>query len=420
MRQTWRWFGPDDRTSLSDARQAGAEGIVTALHHIAPGEPWPTEAIAKRQKEVAGDVDGGATGLRWEVVESLPVSEALKTQSGDWRTHLENYKASLTNLAAAGIETICYNFMPVLDWTRTDLAARMPHGGTAMRFDYIDFAVFDVHLLGRTGASSAYVSDILAEARRRCERMNEAQKRRLVDNVSAGLPGAAESWTLSTLQDILAEYQNIDADRLRQAHVDFLSEIVPLAERLRLRLCCHPDDPPFALLGLPRVMSTAQDYRKVLAAVNSQSVGVTFCTGSLGARPDNDLVAMAAEFAPRIHFAHLRNVTREEETVPCSFFEDEHLSGQTDMVAVIDVLLSEERRRRATGREDHQIPMRPDHGQDILDDLGRGAQPGYPAVGRLKGLAELRGVMAALDAVAEQRLDGRVDQQEAVYAASGS
>lgn len=400
MRQTWRWFGPDDRTSLSDARQAGAEGIVTALHHVPPGEVWSADAIRKRQDEVSGQVIGAPTGLQWEVVESLPVSEALKTQSGPWRAHLQSYKDSMENLAAAGIRTVCYNFMPVLDWTRTQLAAPLPHGGTAMRFDIVDFAVFDLHLLGRTAGEADFSADVKQSARRRHDVMDDDQKRHLVRNVCAGLPGAAEFWTLSSLSEKLADYHAIDADDLRRAHIDFLSEVAPLAERLELRLCCHPDDPPFSLLGLPRIMSTAEDYRAILSAVDSRSVGMTFCTGSLGARPDNDITAMAIEFAARIHFVHLRNVTREAESVPCSFYEDEHLAGQTDMVAVIGALMSEERRRRDSGRADHRIPMRPDHGQDILDDLKRGAQPGYPAIGRLKGLAELRGVMAALEAVA--------------------
>ena len=414
MRQTWRWFGPADKVSLADARQAGAQAIVTALHHFLPGAVWPFDAIVERQNEVAIQADGRPTGLAWEVVESLPVSEALKTMSGPWRQHLDNYRESLTHLARAGITTICYNFMPVLDWTRTDLAAPMPHGGTAMRFDVADFAAFDMHILKRKGA--AYPAPLAEEARRRFDAMSEAQAKRLAANVTAGLPGSAEHWTLPSLLDRLADYDGVDADTLRRRHIDFLTEIVPHAERLGLRLCCHPDDPPFALLGLPRIMSTAEDFRHVLTAVDSPAAGLTFCTGSLGARPDNDIVAMIEQFAPRIHFVHLRNVTRDAETVPCSFFEDEHLEGQTDMVAVLAALMAEEERRRAAGRADHDIPMRPDHGQDILDDLQRGAQPGYPAIGRLKGLAELRGAMRALQAVRERK-DRRFAVSEAGHAA---
>ncbi|WP_127599249.1 mannonate dehydratase [Nitratireductor alexandrii] len=396
MRQAWRWFGPRDKVSLADARQAGASCVVTALHHVPAGAIWHAEEIEARQREVAFHPDGSMTHLAWEVVESLPVSEAIKTQTGDWRADLVHYKRSLENLARAGIETICYNFMPVLDWTRTELAWPLGHGGTAMRFDLADFAAFDIHVLKRRHASADYEAPILETAKERFDALDEAGKKRLAANITAGLPGAAEHWSLEGLSRQLALYAGIDAARLRQNLIDFLSEVVPLAQRLGLRLCCHPDDPPFALLGLPRVMSTEEDYRAVLDAVDLSANGVTFCTGSLGVRPDNDLPAMAARLGPRIHFVHLRNVRRDAETVPCSFFEDEHLAGQTDMVAVVAALLAEESRRRKEGRADAEIPMRPDHGQEILDDLTRGAQPGYPAIGRLKGLAELRGVMAVL------------------------
>ncbi len=396
MRQTWRWFGPKDKVSVEDARQAGVEGIVTALHHAPTGEVWRPEEIEKRQREVAFLPDGSMSGLKWEVVESLPVSEAIKTQTGHYKAHVEHYKRSLANLAAAGIEVVCYNFMPVLDWTRTDLAWRVAHGGRAMRFDLPDFAAFDIHILKRKGAAESFPPEVVEEAARRFAGMTEARRKQLASNVTAGLPGAVESWSLPELSEHLATYDGISPERLRQNLIDFLAEVVPAAQELGVRLCCHPDDPPFPLLGLPRIMSTEADYRAVLEAVDVPANGVTFCTGSLGARPDNDLPAMVRALADRIHFVHLRNVRRDTEEVPCSFFEDEHLGGQTDMVAVIAELLAEEKRRRAAGREDAEIPMRPDHGQDILDDLKRGAQPGYPAIGRLKGLAELRGVMAAL------------------------
>jgi len=396
MRQTWRWFGPADKVTLADARQAGAEGIVTALHHVPSGAIWHAEDIEKRQREVAFHPDGSMTHLKWEVVESLPVSEAIRTRSGEWRAHVVHYRRSLENLARAGIRTVCYNFMPVLDWTRTDLAWRVGHGGTAMRFDLADFAAFDIHILKRKGARDDFNPAVAAEADRRFGAMDEAQRKALTANIVAGLPGAQEHWTLASLREHLAAYDGIGAERLRRNLIDFLAEVAPDAERLGLRLCCHPDDPPFPLLGLPRVMSTLADYRAILEAVDILANGVTFCTGSLGARPDNDLPAMAAALGPRIHFVHLRNVRRDTDEVPCSFFEDEHLAGSTDMVAVIAALLAEEARRRKEGRADAELPMRPDHGQDILDDLKRGAQPGYPAIGRLKGLAELRGVMTAL------------------------
>ena len=394
MRQLWRWFGPKDPVALSDIRQAGAEGIVTALHHIPSGVAWSRAEIRKRQNELANS--GGEPVLAWEVVESLPVSEAIKTRGRDWREHLAAYRASMEALAAQGIHTICYNFMPVLDWTRTELAAPLPHGGTAMRFDQTAFAMFDLYLLGRSGAEHDYCEAVRDDAARLHAETDAAGRAALVNAVTCGLPGAAESWTLHALGDALAGYRQLPADTLRQHHVDFLSELAPLAERLDLRLCCHPDDPPWPLLGLPRVVSTAADYRQYLAAVNSPAVGMTLCTGSLGARGDNDCAAMVREFGNRLHFVHLRNVTRSADTVPCSFIEDAHLAGQTDMVAVIRAILDEEGRRRDEGRPDAEIGFRPDHGQAILGDLSAGGQPGYPAVGRLKGLAELRGVITAL------------------------
>ncbi len=397
MRQTWRWFGPVDKVTLRDARQAGAQGIVTALHHIPPGQMWSVAEIEKRQEEVAHHPDGTPTGLKWDVVESLPVSEAIKTQTGDWRGDIGRYFASLNNLARCGIETVCYNFMPVLDWTRTDLRAPTAVGGGAMVFDLIDFAAFDVHILERPGAVEDYSQEVAEQATERFAGMGDARKTALGENITAGLPGSAEHWTVDDVRARLADYDAIDADRLRANHVDFLAAVAPAAEERGLRLCCHPDDPPFPLLGLPRVWSTADDLRAVLSAVDTNAVGVTFCTGSFGARADNDLPAMIAEFGARIHFVHLRNVRRFGETVPCSFAEDEHLAGDTDMVAVIAALLEEEARRRVEGRSDHEIPMRPDHGHEILDDAARGAQPGYPAIGRLKGLAELRGIMTALE-----------------------
>lgn len=396
MRQTWRWFGPKDKVTVEDARQAGVEGIVTALHHVPTGDIWAPEEIEKRQRDVAFLPDGSSSGLKWEVVESLPVSEAIKTQTGDWKLHIQHYKRSLQNLAKAGIEVVCYNFMPVLDWTRTDLAWRLRHGGRAMRFDLPDFAAFDIHILKRKGAAESFPAHVVAEAAKRFAAMSDERRKQLASNVTAGLPGAVESWSLPELSAHLATYDGVSPERLRANLIDFLAEISPVAQELGLRLCCHPDDPPFPLLGLPRIMSTEADYRAVLGAVDLPANGVTFCTGSLGVRPDNDCAAIARNLADRIHFVHLRNVRRDTEEVPSSFFEDEHLAGQTDMVAVVAALLAEEARRRKAGRKDHQIPMRPDHGQDILDDLTRGAQPGYPAIGRLKGLAELRGVMAAL------------------------
>jgi mannonate dehydratase len=396
MRQTWRWFGPSDLASVEDMEQAGAEGVVSALHHVRAGEVWTPGEIARRQREIATRRNGSSSSLSWEVVESLPVSEDIKKQTGAWRDHLAAYRVSLENLAAAGIKVICYNFMPVLDWTRTDLRHLRTDGATAMRFDLADFVAFDVHILRRSGAADDYPADVAKAAGARHAAMDDAQREELARNVTAGLPGAAETFSLDDVRAHLADYAGISAERLRGNLIDFLEEVVPTAERFGLRLCCHPDDPPWPLLGLPRVMSTERDYRAVLDAVDSPANGVTLCTGSLGARGDNDLPGMMERLAPRVHFLHLRNVRREAESVPCSFFEDRHLEGGTDMVAVIAAVLREEARRRAEGRRDWEIPMRPDHGQDILDDLRLQGQPGYPRIGRLKGLAELRGISAAL------------------------
>jgi len=397
LRQTWRWFGPKDLTSIDDITQVGAAGVVSALHHVPNGVVWSPEEIAKRHEEIATRKDGSASGLTWDVVESLPVTEDIKKQKGDWREHIANYKISMKHLADSGIETICYNFMPVLDWTRTNLRWTVPNGGSCMRFDINDFAAFDIHILKRPGAAADFTNAIADEAARRFEAMSEDEQKQLGRNVTMGLPGSTESMSLEDVQAHLDEYGAISREQLRVHFVNFLEEVVPVAEDLGLRLCCHPDDPPFALLGLPRIMSTEEDYRYILEAVDSPANGMTLCSGSLGARPDNDLPGMMERFGPKVHFLHLRNVKRDSEDIAGSFFEAEHLAGDTDMVALIAAILTEERRRKAEGRKDWEIPMRPDHGQDILDDLGRRSQPGYPTIGRMKGLAELRGVMTALD-----------------------
>lgn len=397
MKQTWRWFGPADEISITEIRQTGAEGIVSALHHVLPGEVWTPDEIALRQDQIARP-DGVPSGLNWDVVESLPISEAIKTQTGPVGAHLDAYRQSLRNLAAAGISTVCYNFMPVLDWTRTELAASMPNGGRAMRFDLVQFCAFDRFILDRPGAIDDYPEMLLAQAEAVFARMTDAERLQLADNIVAGLPGANDTWTLEDVRGHLATYDAIDADRLRNHLVDFLSEVVPLAEALGIRLCCHPDDPPFPLLGLPRVMSCEDDYARALEAVDSPASGITFCTGSLGVAEDFDPVRFVARLGRRIHFVHLRNTRRVGEGVDGkhSFYESEHLDGDTDIVATIRALLAEEARRKAEGRSDWQIPMRPDHGQSLLSDLDRPVMPGYPLIGRMRGLAELRGVMAAL------------------------
>ena len=398
MKQTWRWFGPHDAVTTDDMLQSGVEGVVTALHHIPPGAVWSASEIETRQKAIATRVDGTPSSLTWDVVESLPVSEAIKTQSADMAAHLDAYRISLHNIAACGIEVICYNFMPVLDWTRTDLRRPMPHGGNAMSFDLIDFAAFDLGILGRDGAAEDYSETLVHAAHDRLSGMDDAARRALTDNIVAGLPGANDAWTLDEVRRHLATYADIDAGRLRANLIDFLAEVAPLAQELGLRLCCHPDDPPFPLLGLPRVMSTQSDYAQVTQAVDLAANGVTFCTGSLGVDPDFDPVAFIEALGPRIHFAHLRNTIRDgiSDERRCSFHEALHLEGDTDMVATLRSLLAEESRRRDAGRNDHSIPMRPDHGQQILSDLTRDSAPGYPLIGRMRGLAELRGIIAAL------------------------
>ncbi|WFE73348.1 mannonate dehydratase [Roseinatronobacter sp. S2] len=397
MRYVWRWFGPPDAIGIDEIRQVGVSGIVSALHHFADGMVWPSEEITRRQKEISQRPDGTASGLEWAVVESLPVSEDIKRQTGDWRHHIENYKISLKNLASAGIATVCYNFMPMLDWTRTDLRAPAGSGARCMRYDAVDFAAFDLLILKRSAARAEYSEDVAEAARTRLAKYSEAQKTALVESVLAGLPGAANALSLDTVRAQLAEYDRLDATGLRSHLIDFLTEVVPTAEALGIRLCCHPDDPPFPLLGLPRVMSTRSDMQKVLDGVHSPANGLTLCSGSLGARADSDLVGMVEDFGARIHFLHLRNVRREGAALGSSFYESAHLEGDVDMVGLIAAILAEEQRRRKAGRADWEIPMRPDHGQEILEDLTRGAQPGYPLIGRLKGLAELKGAAAALE-----------------------
>lgn len=396
MRETWRWFGPEDQVALQAVAQAGATGIVSALHHLHPGVTWPLAEITARQKMVQRAGKELGHPLEWMVVESLPVSEDIKRQAGQWRGHVEAYKQSLSNLASAGIEVICYNFMPILDWTRTDLAHRLPNQATCMRFDLVDFIMFDVFVLDRKGASEDFPEDLVEQARARLAQTNEARKTELVENVICGLPGGAGKLILDQVKEQLDHYKGIDHRQLAQNHIDFMELVSPHAEALGLRLCCHPDDPPYPLLGLPRIMSTEADYKRLIEAVDIPANGITLCSGSLGARADNDLTGMMQRLGTRVHFLHLRNVKREHASLFGSFHEAEHLAGDTDMPALIAAVLAEEARRRDQGRPDHSIPFRPDHGQDILDDLGRKAQPGYPAIGRLKGLAELRGVIAGL------------------------
>ena len=390
MEQTWRWYGPKDPVSLDDVRQAGATGVVTALHHIPNGEVWPVADIKERQAVLA------AKGLTWSVVESIPVHEEIKTHSGDFDKHIANYQQSIRNLAECGIDTVCYNFMPILDWTRTDLEYELPDGSRALRFDQIAFAAFELHILKREGAEADYSEEEQRQALGYFNNMSDAEKEKLTRNIIAGLPGAEEGYTLDQFRARLAEYDGISKEQLRENMAYFLRAIVAVAEEVGVRLAVHPDDPPRPILGLPRIVSTIEDMQWLKETVDSIYNGFTMCTGSYGVRADNDLVRMIETFGDRIHFTHLRATCREDN--PKTFHEGAHLQGDVNMVAVVKAILTEEQRRKNAG-DVRPIPMRPDHGHQMLDDLHKKTNPGYSAIGRLKGLAEVRGVELALKQV---------------------
>ncbi|MDE0591528.1 mannonate dehydratase [Halocynthiibacter sp. C4] len=387
MLETWRWYGPFDKITLGEVAQTGARGIVNALHEIPYGEVWSREAIAKRAEEIRG------AGFEWSVVESLPIHESIKRGDGDLAPLFENYRTSMANLAAEGVHTICYNFMPLLDWTRTDLAAPVKGGGTCLRFEAHRMAAFEIHMLKREGAEDDYPPEVCAKAASWFQQASEADREELLASIMTGMPGAFDRYDVEGLREALKSYEGIGRAELRENYRRFLEEIIPAAEELGIRMCVHPDDPPRDILGLPRIVSDGDDIAWILGAVESAANGLTLCSGSLGANPANDVPAIARQFADRIHFAHLRNVAKDPDG---SFEEAAHLGGDTDMVALVRVLLEEEARRRDAGRADHTIPFRPDHGHELLTDIGAGAIPGYPMIGRLRGLAELRGIIAAL------------------------
>jgi len=387
MEQCWRWFGPRDPIPLAHVRQAGATGVVSALHEHYRGEVWPEDAIAERKRVIE------AAGLRWSVVESIPVPNAIKLGGEPAREATAAFAETMRRLARAGLRTICYNFMPVVDWTRTELRHPMPSGGLALRFDMVDFVAYDAFILQRPGAGRDYVPGLLQVAEARASALTPDQVARLEATIIAGLPGSEDSHSRQGIAAVIAQYADLSPDDLRANLRSFHETVVPVARDVGVNLCIHPDDPPFPLFGLPRVVSTAQDLDAIFSAVPERENGLTFCAGSLGARADNDLPAILAAHADRVHFVHLRNVSTDPDG---SFVEDDHLVGNADMVRLLAILLGEEARRRVEGRPDCEIPFRPDHGHLLLDDQVKTTLPGYSAIGRLKGLGELRGILATL------------------------
>jgi len=381
MQENWRWFGPSDPTTLSDIKQAGAEGVVTALHHLPNGTVWPLEDIMDRKGQIE------AAGLQWQVVESLPVTEAIKLQRGPWKQHLEHYQQSLLNLARCGIQTVTYNFMPVLDWTRTHLHYPLSNGAQALGFESSALAAFDLFIAQRKNADEGYSLPTRRRAEACYQQMNEQERESLAAAILSGLPGAEETYTLAAFRTAVNQYQNIDKAQLRKHLADFIRAVAPVAQEAGLRLAIHPDDPPFPIFDLPRIVSTEEDLEFVLDASELAANGLCFCTGSLGVRADNNVPAMARRFAHRIHFVHLRNVQRNGQG---DFFESPHLEGSVDMYAVVKILLQEQQRRGI------RIPFRPDHGMKMLSDFDRPTRPGYTAIGRLRGLAELRGLQLGI------------------------
>ncbi|KJF71683.1 mannonate dehydratase [Agrobacterium rhizogenes] len=388
MLESWRWFGNDDPVTLSHARQAGAHGIVTALHHKYDGRAWSLDDILSHKAQIEG------AGMVWSVCESIPVHSAIKLRNNEQRRYVDSWKESLANIGRAGVPVVCYNFMPVVDWTRTSLRYPTETGGLALRFDMADFAAYDAFVLKRSGAETSYEADLLETARQRFEAMSDQDLTALETNIIAGLPGKEDTHTRETIRGHIASFDELSSQDMRANLIEFLKEVVPVAVEHGVKLAIHPDDPPFSLFGLPRIVSQPDDIQLILDAVDHETNGITLCAGSYGSRVGNDLTEMAKRFAPRVHFAHLRNVKKEADG---SFIESDHLDGDVNMVSLVLALRNEERRREGVGRQDAVIPFRPDHGHLLIDDQNKSVNPGYSCIGRLKGLAELRGVIAAVD-----------------------
>jgi len=399
MLESWRWFGPSDSVSLENIIQAGAKAVVTSLHHIAVGDVWSLDEINKRKDLIE------AKGLQWAVVESVPLHNDIKLRKGNYQQYIKAYCQTIRNLAAAGVNTICYNFMPVVDWTRTSLMYKLANESYALRFCMDDFVAYDVFVLQRENSRSDYSEAQLESAERRYKEMTEEEIATLEHNIIAGLPGGAEAYDRSGIASAINEYQGVSNEDFAQNLFYFLQQIIPTAEECGVKMCIHPDDPPFSLFGLPRVVSTIDDAKAIVAAVDSAANGITMCAGSYGARADNDLVAIVKELGAHIHFVHLRNIERQPDG---SFYESEHLQGDNDMYGLIKALLEEEAQRKSQGREDLSIPMRPDHGHLLADDIGKKVNPGYSMLGRMKGLAELRGAIYALERMQSESAQNRL------------